>query len=79
MIRKLLAGAGVLVAGYALGSKFGYRAAVVDYVENDAKTIEQVADEIYDESEAVDFSEMDGEKVAEVVEEMREDNSRAFQ
>jgi hypothetical protein len=47
MLRKLLAAGVVFVAGYVVGVKFGFRAAVVDYVEGDAEKIEQVAKEIY--------------------------------
>lgn len=44
---KLLA-LGALVVGYAGGILFGYRAAVVDYVENEARTIESMADTMYE-------------------------------
>lgn len=47
MLRKLLATGILLVAGYIVGVFFGYRAAVIDYVENDAETIESMADDIY--------------------------------
>lgn len=47
MLRKLIAAAIVFVAGYALGATFGYKAAVVDYVENDAQKLEQAADSMY--------------------------------
>jgi len=47
MIRKLLAAGVLLIAGYIAGAFFGYRAAVADYVENDAENIESVADDMY--------------------------------
>lgn len=47
MLRKFLAAGVALAIGYALGVFFGYRAAVVDYVENDAENIETMADSIY--------------------------------
>lgn len=51
MLRKLLATGIVLLIGYSFGAIFGYRAAVVDYVENDADNIEDVADQIYPSTE----------------------------
>lgn len=51
MLRKLLATGIVLTIGYVAGVFFGYRAAVVDYVENDAEKIETMADDIYPEPE----------------------------
>lgn len=47
MLRKLIATGIVLLIGYTLGTIFGYRAAVVDYVENDAEQIESIASEMY--------------------------------
>ena len=38
-----------LVVGYIVGVIFGYRAAVADYVENDARTIRSLADSMYEE------------------------------
>jgi len=48
MLRKLVATGIIFIAGYVVGVYFGFRAAVTDYVENDADSIEQVADEMYD-------------------------------
>jgi len=47
MLRKLLATGIVFAAGYIVGTIFGFRAAVVDYVENDAESIEKLAEDIY--------------------------------
>jgi len=47
MIRKLLAAGIVLAVGYVAGVFFGYRAAVADYVENDAENIESMAEDLY--------------------------------
>lgn len=44
---KILA-VGTFVVGYIFGSIYGYRAAVVDYVENDAQTIRQMAETMYE-------------------------------
>lgn len=65
MIRKLLAAGAVLITGYFVGLLFGYRAAVVDYVENDAKTIRSMADTMYEKTEAEDLP----EEVQEAIEE----------
>jgi len=48
MIRKLILGTAVAGVSYLVGLLFGYRAAVVDYVENDARTIQSMAQTIYD-------------------------------
>ena len=37
------------IGGYILGTIGAYRAAVVDYVENDAETIEKVAHSMYED------------------------------
>lgn len=47
MLRKLLATGVIFAAGYIVGVIFGFRSAVVDYVENDAGTIEAVAKDLY--------------------------------
>lgn len=47
MLRKLVATGILLFIGYVIGVFFGYRSAVIDYVENDAETIESMADDIY--------------------------------
>jgi hypothetical protein len=44
----LLTSVAGFVGGYVAGSIFGYRAAVADYVENDARTIKQMAETMYD-------------------------------
>lgn len=84
MLRGLLAAGIGFVAGYIIGAVFGFRTAVVDYVENDADQIEDVADDIYPNEE-------DGlpPEVAEAVEELQDsgegssadtsDEDRAFQ
>lgn len=48
MIRKLVLGIIVAGVGYVIGLLFGYRAAVADYVENDARTIQSMAKTMYD-------------------------------
>lgn len=52
MIRTIATAAIGGVVGYAAGLLFGYRAAVVDYVENDAKTIRSMADTMYDSADS---------------------------
>lgn len=47
MIRGLLTAGIVLTIGYIVGAVFGFRAAVVDYVENDSEKIESMASDIY--------------------------------
>lgn len=57
MLRKLLAAGAIGLVAYVLGTLFGYRAAVVDYVENDAATIRSMADTMYDTVEKGDLPE----------------------
>jgi hypothetical protein len=47
MLKGLLLGAVGFVAGYVVGAIFGFRAAVTDYVENDAEQIDALAESIY--------------------------------
>lgn len=47
-MRYLLLATVTFIVGYVLGALFGYRSAVVDYVENDAQTIRTMADSMYD-------------------------------
>lgn len=61
VLRTLLAGAVGVVAGYVIGSVFGYRAAVTDYVENDGETLESMADEQYDDEQLEQFLQAFGE------------------
>lgn len=50
-MRYLLLAGATLIVGYIAGVLFGYRSAVVDYVENDAQTIQTMADSMYDSVE----------------------------
>lgn len=50
-MRYLLLAGATLIVGYIAGVLFGYRSAVVDYVENDAETIRTMADSMYDTKE----------------------------
>jgi len=59
MIRKLVLGTVAAGAGYLGGMIFGYRAAVVDYVENDAETIQSMARTMYDTRTLQELSEND--------------------
>ena len=83
MIRKLVAAGVLLVSGYVAGVFFGYRAAVVDYVENDAQTIESMADNIYPspkEGGSVTLSSEQVEQLSDEADESSEGSeSRAFQ
>ncbi|EGQ44310.1 MAG: hypothetical protein J07AB43_00760 [Candidatus Nanosalina sp. J07AB43] len=55
---RLLAGSAIVAGiGYVIGTVYGYRAAVVDYVENDANTIERIADTMYDTESFEDLPE----------------------
>jgi len=52
MLRILLAvtvAAAFAIGGYILGTIGAYRAAVVDYVENDAQTLEKFAHSMYED------------------------------
>lgn len=57
------------IAGYIVGVIFGYRAAVADYVENDARTIRSMADTMYEEIQSPEFDlqqmieQADGEQI----------------
>lgn len=74
MLRKLVATGIVFAAGYVVGVIFGFRAAVVDYVENDAESIEKVAEDLYPSPEE---GQADGESVPSVVEDaLREANEK---
>ena len=58
-----------LAIGYIVGVVFGYRAAVADYVENDARTIRSLADSMYEEIGGGEFNleqmieQADGEQI----------------
>jgi len=52
MIKTIVTAAIGVVSGYAAGLLFGYRAAVKDYVENNAKTIRSMADTMYDSADS---------------------------
>lgn len=80
MLRGLLAiGIGIVV-GFIAGSLSGFRAAVTDYVENDAIKIEQVADTMY--GHTVDTDELP-ESIQTMIQEQEESedggSSAAFQ
>jgi len=64
-MRYLLLAGATLIVGYIAGVLFGYRSAVVDYVENDAQTIRTMADSMYDTKEK--------ESLPEVVQEAMEE------
>lgn len=51
MLRTLVVVAVSFVVGYVVGVIAGFRAAVVDYVEKDAKKLERLARDIYPSSE----------------------------
>jgi hypothetical protein len=63
-MRYLLLAGATFIVGYIAGVLFGYRSAVVDYVENDAATIRTMADSMYDTKEKESLP----EAVQEVVE-----------
>lgn len=48
MLRKLAGGAAVGALAYGAGIVVGYRAAAVDFVENDAETLQRLAEHMYD-------------------------------
>jgi len=62
VLRTLLAGVVGTAVGYAIGSVFGYRAAVTDYVENDGETLESMADEQYDDEQLEQFLQAFGDE-----------------
>jgi hypothetical protein len=72
MIRKVVTGVIIAGIGYLVGLVVGYRSAVVDYVENDARTIRSVAQKMYDtrtvrELAKEDLSDEEMEKLPEQV------------
>lgn len=71
MLRKLVATGIIFAAGYFVGVFFGFRAAVTDYVENNAESIEQAADDMYD-TEGENLPQV----VSEAIEEANETPSR---
>lgn len=74
MLRKLVATGIVFAIGYIVGVIFGFRSAVVDYVENDAESIESVAEDLYPSPEE---GQADGENIPSIVEEaIRESNEQ---
>ena len=77
MLRKLLATGIIFVIGYIVGVIFGFRAAVVDYVENDAESIESVAADLYSEqqTEAESLPDVVSEALEEANERPRRGNS----
>ena len=82
MLRAFLAVAAIIafaIGGYILGTIGAYRAAVVDYVENDAQTLEKVAHSMYDEN--VDLSNEEGDAAVEERSDSHTESaqSRAFQ
>lgn len=80
MLRKLIATGIVFVAGYVIGVKFGFRAAVADYIENDAKLIENVASEIYSSTQEQQLPEAVGEAIEEAnAERIKDDGSKGYQ
>ena len=83
MLRKLIATGIVFAAGYVIGVTFGFRAAVADYIENDAELIENVASDIYP-SPQEGASQQLPEAVAEAMEEanterIKDDGSKGYQ
>ena len=80
MIRELLAAAFLLIIGYVTGVFFGYKAAVVDYIENDANTIESMAEDLYQNLEVVEEDEYQKEEVIQADEEVSDstDGGSAF-
>lgn len=81
MMRQILLAAATLVIGYVVGTISGYRAAVADYVENDAQTIEKVASSMYEqeEQEQVPETVSDSAEEVESAEASSGTGSRGFQ
>jgi len=77
MLRKLLAAGIVFSIGYVVGVIFGFRAAVVDYVENDAENIEEQAEDLYSQqqTEAESLPDVVSEAIEEANERPRRGNS----
>lgn len=70
-MRYLLLSIVTFITGYILGTLFGYRTAVVDYVENDAKTIRAMADTMYDKADDEDVPDV----IQEAIDEVEDDES----
>ncbi len=64
-MRYLLLATITFIVGYVAGVLFGYRSAVVDYVENDARTIRSMAETMYDSVEKESLPEAVREAVEE--------------
>jgi hypothetical protein len=71
MLRKLVVAGIVFTIGYVAGVLFGFRAAVADYVEDDAEKLESMADDIYSTGEK-DAAELERELEAAVEEAIEE-------
>jgi hypothetical protein len=80
-MRYLILASVLLIVGYVAGALSGYRAAVTDYVENDARTIREVADTMYDTASGDDIPDEVKKAVEQSSEEdnSRDENGAAFQ
>lgn len=74
-MRYLLLAGVTFIVGYIAGVLFGYRSAVVDYVENDAETIRTMADSMYDTKEKESLPEAVREATEETEVEHRADGN----
>lgn len=81
MLKKLLATGIVFAAGYVVGAIFGFRAAVVDYVEDDAEKLDKMAADIYPSpSEGEDgLPGIVKDAIEEAQDEDRENGAKGFQ
>lgn len=79
MLRYLIVATATFITGYILGTLFGYRAAVTDYVENDAQTIRSMADSMYDTVEGDELPEAVQNALEKAESEGESNEGRGFQ
>lgn len=85
MLKKLVAAGIGFAIGYVLGVTFGFKAAVVDYIEDDAEKLESMAEDIYPEKGTADhpipkgFEEMIEEAADDIELDASDDGSKGFQ
>ena len=69
MIKKIIGAVAVLLVGYLVGVRAGFQAAVHDYRHNGAQMLEQTVERQRSDEEE-DAEEIDGEEVADTLEEI---------
>lgn len=76
MLRKILLASAAAAAGYVLGTRAGFGAAVRDYIENDGEMLERVAIQ----SDKYNYPvTVDEEELADTLNEAQESHQRTYQ